>query len=131
LRRTRCTSAQCDLEPYDDDTEPTEVPPCPRCGAPLRPDIVLFEEPLPAEPDWLSKRALRDCDVFLAVGTSGTVSPASNFVRGAKYAGAYALYVNLEPLQDDSAFDDALVGPAETILPELLGRTTSMSRSIS
>lgn len=122
LRRTRCSSATCDLEPYDDDTEPADVPPCPRCGAALRPDVVLFEEPIPAEPDWLSKRALRDCEFFLAVGTSGTVSPASNFVRGAKYAGAYALYVNLEPMEDGAgAFDEAIIGPAETVLPDLLG----------
>lgn len=102
LRRTRCSAVDCDLEPYDDDTVPDDILPCPRCGSPLRPDIVLFEELIPAKPDWLSKRAVRDCDFFMAVGTSGTVSPASNFVRGAKYAGAFTLYANLDPCLDRS-----------------------------
>jgi hypothetical protein len=44
--------------------------------------------------EWAAKKALRECDLFLAIGTSGTVSPASNFVRSAKYAGAWTLLVN-------------------------------------
>lgn len=122
LRRTRCSSARCSLEPFDDGSDAATAPPCPLCGAPLRPDIVLFDEPMPAREEWESKRALRDCDLFLAVGTSGTVSPASNFVRSADYAGARTVYVNLEPLSPPNpAFHETVVGRAEEILPALLG----------
>lgn len=119
LARTCCSNPSCDLPTFDDDTCPAEPPPCPRCGAPLRPAIVLFDEALPARPEWESKRALRSCDLFIAVGTSGTVSPASNFVRSAAYVGARTLLVNLEAPGEASPFDDQLLGPAEQLLPRL------------
>jgi NAD-dependent deacetylase len=88
----------------------------------MRPAVVLFDEPLSVDAEWESQKCLRDCDLFLAVGTSGTVSPASNFVRAAEYAGARTLYVNLEPMTPHNpAFRELLLGRAEEILPKLLG----------
>ncbi len=122
LARTRCSNPTCDLEPFEDRTVPDTLPRCTRCDAPLRPDVVLFDEPMAARPEWESKQALRDCDLFLAVGTSGTVSPAANFVRSAEYAGARTLFVNVEPLDPPNpAFQETVLGPAETVLPRLLG----------
>lgn len=125
LGRSRCSDPSCTLAPFDDDSSESEPPSCPRCSAPLRPDVVLFDEPLPARAEWESKRALRECELFLAIGTSGTVSPACNFVRAAKYVGARTILVNLEPLADsglaDEGFDEHLLGPAELLLPRLLG----------
>ena len=87
----------------------------------MRPSVVLFDEPLPVDAEWQSKRALRDCDLFLAVGTSGTVSPASNFVRAAEYAGARTLFINLEPMSPHNpAFQEVILGRSEEILPRLL-----------
>jgi NAD-dependent deacetylase len=119
---TRCTNDGCDLAPYeDDDAHVEDVPRCPRCGAVLRPDVVLFDEPIPGGPEWMAKRALRDCDLFLAVGTSGTVSPASNFVRAAEYARARTVLVNLEPMAPrHPAYDEEYLGRAEELLPTLL-----------
>jgi NAD-dependent deacetylase len=120
--RTRCHNAKCDLAPFEDDAAHTgEAPRCPRCSAPLRPDVVLFNEPIPVDAEWRSKRALRDCDLFIAVGTSGTVSPASNFVRSAEYAGARTILVNLEPMSPrNPAFQEEVLGRAEEVLPALL-----------
>lgn len=120
LLRSRCSDVACSLEPFEDLRDPSEAPPCPRCGAPLRPDLVLFDEPLPARAEWESKRALRECDLFVAVGTSGTVSPAANFVRAAAYVGAYTLLINREPAPDDAGFDEQRIGLAEALLPALL-----------
>jgi NAD-dependent deacetylase len=121
--RSRCSSAACDLAPFDDeDPHLGPAPRCPRCGAVLRPDVVLFDEAIPGGAEWQAKRALRDCDFFLAVGTSGTVSPASNFVRAAEYASARTVLVNLEPMQPrHPAYDEEYLGRAEEILPMLLG----------
>jgi len=118
--RTRCTS--CKIAPFPDEApHPGAVPACPACGAPLRPDVVLFDEPLPVEAERRAKNALRSCDLFVAVGTSGTVSPASSFVRAAEYAGAHTVLVNLEPMQPrDPAFLEERIGPAEVLLPQLL-----------
>ena len=56
--------------------------------------------------------------LFLAAGTSGTVWPASSFVRSASYAGARTILVNLDPRDD--AYDEHHVGRAEELLPRLL-----------
>lgn len=123
LMHTRCSNAACDLPRFRDEaTHQNAVPHCPRCGSVLRPDVVLFGEELPLEATWAVKRALRDCDLFLAVGTSGLVEPAASYVRSAQYAGARTLLLNLEPLaRPNPAFQEQLLGRAEDLLPRLLG----------
>jgi NAD-dependent deacetylase len=55
------------------------------------------------------------------VGTSGTVAPASNFVRSAEYERARTVLVNLEPMNPrHPAFDEEYLGKAEELLPALL-----------
>lgn len=117
LRRTRCTA--CPLPPFDDDTTSERPPPCPQCGAPLRPAVVLFDEMIGADEEVAAKRALRDCDLFLAVGTSGTVWPASSFVRSAEYEGAHTVLVNAEAVEG-APYAEIIVGAAEEVLPPLL-----------
>ncbi len=123
LMHTRCSSPSCDLPAYRDEQSHQLKPPiCPRCGSVLRPDIVLFGEEIPALPSWTAKRALRGCDLFIAIGTSGLVTPAANFVRSAEYAGARTILVNLEAMNPPNpAFKEQYLGPAETLLPALLG----------
>jgi len=121
LAQSRCT--RCDYT-RDEATLPVVrvCPPCPQCGAPLRPAVVLFDEALSVDAEWAAKKALRDCDLFVAVGTSGTVSPASNFVRAAEYAGARTVYANLEPMQPHNpAFKEVVLGPAALTVPALFG----------
>lgn len=125
--RTKCSNNNCDLASYEDDKvyDLDNLPSCSKCSNVLRPDIVLFDEPIGAKEEWLSKRALRDCDLFIAVGTSGTVYPASNFVRSAKYVGARTIFVNLEAMNPpNNAFDEEIIGKAEEILPLLFGMKT-------
>ncbi len=123
LMRSRCARDDCDLEPFDDEVSYEDaLPQCPICGSLLRPDIVMFGEMIPALADWEAKRALRDCDLFLAIGTSGTVMPAAGFVRAAAYAGARTVLVNLEPQEGaDGEFDEVHYGPVEELVPQLLG----------
>jgi NAD-dependent deacetylase len=122
VHRTRCSNPACALAPFDDNDVPDAVPLCPNCGAALRPDVVLFGEPIPGAAEWHAKRSLRDCDLFVAIGTSGTVSPAANFVRSAEYAGAHTVLVNLEPMEPrHPAFQREILGRAEEIVPRLFG----------
>ena len=131
LRRSRCTNAACESKPFTDSWVPDEqfvahprweaVPKCALCGAYLRPDITLFNEALPLDELHRVKRALRPCDLFLAVGTSGVVSPASEFVRGAAYNNARTIMVNLTPMETPNPyFGEEILGRAEEILPQLL-----------
>ncbi|MGE4049423.1 MAG: NAD-dependent deacetylase [Piscinibacter sp.] len=124
ISKTKCTNTECSLKPFEDHQDhSTSVPHCSVCGSVLRPDIVLFGESLPPFASWQAKRALRDCELFIAIGTSGLVSPAADYVRAARYAGARTVYVNLEPLlPPNPAFQESVLGRAEEVLPELLRR---------
>lgn len=118
LCRTRCTS--CDAPPFDDDTLPFVLPKCTKCGAPLRPDVVLFNEALGVAEEMGAKRALRDCDLFVAIGTSGTVWPAASYVRSAEFEGAHTILVNLTaPEPHNDAFREVILGSAESVVPAL------------
>ena len=117
--RTRCTNIYCDLPPSADDRLYEAVPTCPRCGEPLRPDVVLFGETLPESALRRSQTALDECDLFLAAGTSGTVWPAAVFVRLAAQRGARTVLVNLDAGTGSEEFDEVHLGMAEDILPAL------------
>lgn len=69
---------------------------CPLCGkaGTLRPDIVWFGE-IPYHMDAIGM-LLRDCDLFIAVGTSGVVYPAAGFVQQALLNGAWTIEINQE-----------------------------------
>lgn len=121
--RTRCSRDRCASTPFvDERTVFGRLPICDVCGAIQRPDVVLFGELLPPDAEHRSKAALRGCDLFLAVGTSGTVTPAANFVRAARYEGARTVLLNLEPMDPPNPyFDEEILGRAEELLPDLFG----------
>jgi NAD-dependent deacetylase len=101
-----------------------DCPACPACGEPaLRPDIVWFGE-MPYYMDEIYE-ALRHCDLFVSIGTSGAVYPAAGFVRNARELGACTLELNLEPSQGSSWFHESRLGPATAVVPawveEMLG----------
>jgi NAD-dependent deacetylase len=90
-------------------------PPCPACDQPtLRPDVVWFGE-VPYGMDAV-ERALFDCDLFVAIGTSGTVYPAAAFVHYAIGNGADTLELNLAP-DPVSDFSQVRPGPASENVP--------------
>jgi NAD-dependent deacetylase len=117
LLRTRCSA--CDAPAFDDAVPHASAPPCPACGKPQRPDIVLFEEALGAAEEMGSKRALRDCELFVAIGTSGTVWPAASFVRSAAFEGAHTILLNLTPTDGDRGFEEVHHGAADDLVPAL------------
>jgi len=121
LTRARCAACAHD---WDAPVEMRPDAPCPGCGAPAtRPDIVWFGEfPYHMEEIW---GALRAADLFVAIGTSGSVYPAAAFVQDAARSGAHTLELNLEPSETVSDFAEARHGPASAIVPawveEMLG----------
>jgi NAD-dependent deacetylase len=62
--------------------------------------------------------ALAVCEAFVAIGTSGNVYPAAEFVQEAAAAGARTLELNLEPSELALNFDEARQGPASRIVPD-------------
>jgi len=90
--------------------------PCPRCAAPAtRPDVVWFGE-MPYHMDRI-ETALKRCDLFAAIGTSGQVWPAAGFVHTARDVGAACIELNLEPSDMSPLFQDLHLGPASRTVP--------------
>jgi NAD-dependent deacetylase len=117
--RTRCS--QCPLTPFADETVYTETPRCPACGAFLRPDVVLFGEALDSQVVTQAGRAIQHCDLFLVVGTSGSVTPAAYLLLDAHAAGAYCVSVNIQAEGGSNPYlHREVIGRAEDVLPVLL-----------
>jgi NAD-dependent deacetylase len=117
---TRCSNDECVSVPFEDMSIVDSLRECPVCGSHLRVDLVMFGESLPLKAVWEVKKMLRDCDLFIAIGTSGVVSPAADYVRGADYAGARTIYINVDPLVPPNPyFHEVVLGRAEEILPDI------------
>jgi NAD-dependent deacetylase len=91
---------------------------CRRCAGPLRPHVVWFGE-LPFYMEREIPLALQ-AEVFISIGTSGTVYPAAGFVAAARANDALTVEVNLERSANASLFDLSLFGKATERVPELV-----------
>lgn len=80
-------------------------PSCPGCGGILRPDFVFFGEPIPEPANSRSFREAETADLFLLVGTTGEIMPASLIPQIAKEHGASIIEIN----PDTTAFTNAIV----------------------
>lgn len=91
---------------------------CQSCGEKmLRPHIVWFGE----VPFFLEEiyAALRECDLFVSIGTSGLVYPAASFVSLVPKK-ARTIEVNVEGSVIASAFHEHRLGPATQTVPKLV-----------
>lgn len=89
---------------------------CPACGmSALRPDIVFFGE-MPYQMERIDA-ALRECDMFVSIGTSGAVYPAAGFVQTARYVGARTLELNLDRSAGSTHFHETRLGRAGDLVP--------------
>jgi NAD-dependent deacetylase len=95
-----------------------DTPLCQDCGGPLRPHVVWFGE-VPFHMGEILE-AVATCDWFLAVGTSGTVHPASELLRLAAARGARTMVVNPDPRARTSLADVFIEEPSGTALPRLV-----------
>jgi NAD-dependent deacetylase len=95
---------------------------CPACSATgvLRPDVVWFGE-MPYHMERIAE-ALGQADLFISVGTSGTVYPAAGFVAEARAAGAHTVELNLEPSEGVSYFHQTVHGRATEVVPAYVER---------
>ena len=88
----------------------------PRHALPVRPDVVLFGDPM-AEPDWtLAQAAVEKADALLVVGTSAAVYPAAYVPEWFEALGRPIVTVGLERPQ----FGAWLEGRATERVPPLL-----------
>jgi NAD-dependent protein deacetylase/lipoamidase len=115
LLKARCLACG-DVSPWREPMSGASL--CPACGAEgtIRVDVVWFGE-MPFEMERIYE-ALGHCDLFISIGTSGNVYPASGFVAEARGNGrAQTVEINLEPTEGFSLFDVTRYGPATAEVP--------------
>ncbi len=113
LLKMRCVNSEMVFAIEEDINFDT---PCRCCLSPgnLRPHIVWFGE-MPFHMNKINM-ALENCDLFVAIGTSGNVYPASGFYQIAKTRRAHTVELNLE--RTGSSFDEHKYGNASDIVPQ-------------
>ena len=113
LWRWRCEVCRHEVEPPDGEATPEH------CGETMRPSVVLFGEMIPVDAERTAKHALRECDLFVAIGTSGFVQPAASFVRWAAYNNARRVLLNFEIFDGArSEFTHCFAGTADDLVPQ-------------
>lgn len=93
------------------------------CGGRLRPNVVLFGEPLPAEP-WAQAHAeAARCDLMLVVGSSLEVYPAASLpgmvARCSVVDGASLVIINRDPTALDDQAGLVIRGVAGEVLEQV------------
>ncbi|MFO1311634.1 MAG: NAD-dependent deacylase [Burkholderiales bacterium] len=116
ILRVRCSSCGIHAATWDDASPPR----CDACGAYLRPDVVWFNEMLPAEAQSAATDAAVRCDVYLVAGTSAEVYPAAALPRAALDHGACVIEVNPDATPLSASATHVLRGKAGEVLPRLL-----------
>ena len=99
-----------------------DLPPRCDCGGVFRPDVVLFGESLPDEAMDVAQRLARESDVFLALGSSLSVRPASLLPQIATRAGSTLVVVNFDPTPRDGEAAYVVREDVTTVLPALVSR---------
>jgi NAD-dependent deacetylase len=92
--------------------------PCAACGAvgTARPHVVWFGE-TPLRMDEIEE-ALEEADLFVAIGTSGSVYPAAGFVAEARALGIPTCEINVRRSDNAHAFNKRMYGPATEKVPQ-------------
>lgn len=102
--------------------ETGRAPRCTACGGIVKSTIISFGQPMPADAMRRAQAEARDCDLFLAIGSSLVVYPAAGIPILAKQAGARFAILNRETTELDPLADAVLRGGIGDILgPFALG----------
>jgi len=91
------------------------------CWKILKPNIIMFGEPIP----WLARECAeeeaRSCDILLVIGTSAQVAPACDIPRIANDSGAVIVEINPEKTWlTETVTDIYIPGTASEVLCKLL-----------
>lgn len=101
VHRNRCLSCG-QLFGLEAVLESTGIPRC-SCGGILKPDVVLYGEPLPEKTVREAVRAIAQADLLVVGGTSLSVYPAAGFLQ--EYRGTRLVLINRDPTPLDSRAD--------------------------
>lgn len=115
IHRNRCL--QCGKRFSAEDILNAEgVPHC-SCGGLIKPDVVLYGEPLDEETVYGAVQAIAEAELLIVAGTSLTVYPAAGFVR--YFQGKHSVLINRDATPYDDHCDLVLHGNVGEIFSTL------------
>ncbi len=94
------------------------VPTCKRCGGVIKPDVVLYEEPLDGDVIDNALYAISTADLIIVAGTSLSVYPASGLIR--YFRGKYIVVINKDHLDINNGVTLEINRPVGEVFGELL-----------
>jgi NAD-dependent deacetylase len=97
-----------------------KIPPRCNCGGTLKPNTVMFGEPLPQMALKEAMNAAKNCDLFVVLGSSLVVYPAAQLPVIAKENKANLIIINLDPTPLDDIADVVIRDKASNVLPKLI-----------
>lgn len=93
---------------------------CQDCGGLMKPDVILFGEPLPYDSLRVAQESALFCDLLISIGTSLEVEPAADLPYLAKRSGSRVIIINRQPTVADKIADIAIHDDVVTVLPALV-----------
>ncbi len=95
-----------------------DIPHCDKCGGIIKPDVVLYDEPLNEDLIMKTISAIMTCEVLIVVGTSLTVYPAAGFLR--YFRGKYLIVINKNETSLDNMCDLVINENVESVIEKLI-----------
>lgn len=93
------------------------VPKCQKCGGPVKPDVVLYEEGLDQKTINAAVRYIHEADVLIIGGTSLTVYPAAGLID--YFKGDQLVVINKAPTPRDAHADLLIQAPIGEVFSQL------------
>ena len=123
--KLRCVN--CDMRWHRDEFDQIRLdwkqnlpPKCNTCLGIVKPDTVMFGEPIPFSTLNTCVNETRLADCILVIGTSATVYPAAGFPREVSSSGGKIIEINPEETPISEAATESIKGPTEDSLPKLV-----------
>lgn len=79
------------------------IPRCAKCGGLVRPDVVLYEEPLDEKVLRAAVKAIEEASLMIVAGTSLVVYPAAGLID--YFKGSHLVLINKSPTSQDKRAD--------------------------
>ncbi|HOK10116.1 MAG TPA: NAD-dependent deacylase [Candidatus Hydrogenedens sp.] len=100
------------------------------CGGFMKPDVVLFGEPIPSRALFTGETLAKSCEVMLVIGTSAQVYPAASLPYTAKQWGAVVIEFNtVRTPFTESVTDYFIEGPVGHTLPEIVRKVEEIDKN--
>ena len=97
------------------------IPRC-ECGGVIKPDVVLYGEPLEKYVCIGGRREITNADTLIVAGTSLAVEPAASFIED--FRGKHLIIINKTPTKEDEKAELVIHDDVAAVFEKLMGEET-------